>query len=43
MKKNKKINTLWAIPNILTYIRILIIPAIFCVLYSKKEIYSNYV
>lgn len=43
MKKNKKINTLWTIPNILTYIRILIIPAIFCVLYSKKEIYSNYV
>ncbi|MCR5506434.1 MAG: CDP-diacylglycerol--glycerol-3-phosphate 3-phosphatidyltransferase [bacterium] len=42
-KKNKvqKRNTLWAIPNILTYIRILIIPAIFCILYSNKEIYSN--
>ena len=43
MKKIQKKNILWALPNVLTYIRILIIPAIFCILYSKNEIYSNYV
>ena len=44
MKKNSsKKNVLWAIPNILTYIRILIIPAIFCLLYSDSEVYSNVV
>ena len=43
MKKIQKKNLLWALPNILTYIRILIIPAIFYILYSKNEIYSNYI
>ncbi len=43
MKKIQPKNLLWALPNILTYIRILIIPAIFCVLYSKNIILSNYV
>lgn len=39
----KKKNLMWTLPNILTYIRILIIPAIFCMLYSKNIIYSNYI
>ncbi len=43
MKKIKTQNLLWAIPNILTYIRILIIPAIFIALYSKDELYSHYI
>ncbi len=42
-KKNCQKNLLWALPNVLTYIRILIIPAIFCILYSDNEIYSNVV
>ena len=42
-KSNKKINLIWTLPNILTYIRILIIPAIFCILYSRNIIYSNYI
>ena len=42
-KKINKKNLLWTLPNILTYIRILIIPAIFCMLYSRKELYSNYI
>lgn len=42
-KQMKKKNLMWTLPNILTYIRILIIPAIFCMLYSKNIIYSNYI
>lgn len=41
-KSNKKRNLMWTLPNILTYIRILIIPIIFCMLYSRNIIYSNY-
>jgi CDP-diacylglycerol--glycerol-3-phosphate 3-phosphatidyltransferase len=39
----KQKNLLWALPNILTYLRILIIPVIFYMLYSKNEIVSNYI
>ena len=43
MKNLKQKNLLWALPNILTYLRILIIPVIFYMLYSKNEIFSNYI
>ena len=34
---------LWALPNVLTYIRILVIPVIFCALYSRNQLWSHYV
>ncbi len=40
---NKKTNLIWSLPNVLTYIRILIIPVIFCMLYSKDDLFSNYI
>lgn len=44
MTNNKeKRNLMWSLPNILTYIRILIIPIIFYMLYSRNIIYSNYI
>ena len=43
MKKLTQKELLWSIPNILTYIRILIIPAVFYILYNKSEILSHYV
>lgn len=43
MKKINPKNLLWALPNVLTYIRIVIIPVIFFLLYSKKDIYSHYI
>ncbi len=38
--KNKK-NMIWTIPNVLTYIRILIIPLIFFVMYSDNALIAN--
>lgn len=41
-KTPKRTNQIWTLPNILTYIRIIIIPVIFYMLYSKNMFYSNY-
>ena len=41
--KQKAKNLVWSLPNILTYIRILIIPTIFCMLYSKDIVWANYI
>ena len=38
-----KTNQIWTFANILTYLRILIIPIIFYMLYSKDILYSNYI
>ncbi|MDR1476837.1 MAG: CDP-diacylglycerol--glycerol-3-phosphate 3-phosphatidyltransferase [Rickettsiales bacterium] len=39
----KKTNnpSMWSLPNLLTYARILVIPAIFCMLYSPREKWSH--
>ncbi len=42
MQKIKTKNLLWALPNIITYLRILFIPIIFFLLYSKNIIWANY-
>ena len=38
--KNKK-NMIWTLPNILTYIRILIVPLVFFVMYSDNALIAN--
>ncbi len=42
-KSKQQRNLMWSLPNILTYLRILIIPVIFYMLYSRNIIYSNYI
>ena len=43
MAKSTGRSLLWALPNVLTYIRILIIPVIFYVLYLRDAVWSHYV